>query len=40
MTVKRYVPDTDFGNVYIASLTLEIRPWVNVMTQEFIGQGQ
>ena len=36
MAVRSYGPDTDFGYVCTVTLTLEVRPWVNVMTHPWV----
>ena len=36
MAVRSYGPDTDFGYVFTVTLTLEIWPWVKVMTHPWV----
>ena len=36
MAVRSYGPDTDFGCVCSVTLTLEISPWVKVMTHPWV----
>ena len=36
MAVRSYDPDTDLGNVCIVTLTLEICPWVKIMTHPWV----
>ena len=36
MVLRSYGPDTDFGYVFTVTLTLEIRPWVKVMTHPWV----
>ena len=36
LVVRSYDPDTDFGYVYTMTLTLEIRPYVKLMTHPWV----
>ena len=37
MAMRSYDPDTDFGHVCTVTLTLQIWPWVQVMTHPWVG---
>ena len=36
MAVRSYGPDTDFGYVFTVTLTLDVWPWVKVMTHPWV----